>query len=412
MENYSQVKLQLVMLQSFLSRPTLVFLSVTLTLLTVACGREEENLATQNKQKLVQPSPIGNKSNSKVLPSLGATQDSTDSQSKLESDTTLELEKAPSLLEQAEDKAAGALNISQTAMSINDWQLIVSQYQDAIALLKKIQRQTPDYRIAQNKIVEYQSRIKRAQQKANELESTEIVVSHSQEPISKITDFKLPQIISEPEDEEIPFLPTSEESEPKKEQQLSATKPPSSAGVNQQTSPQQTAPQQASSQQTAPQQTAPQQTSPQQTSPNLKTQQGMFLQESLKYNKEQVVFTMPIKRRVGGTPVIEVNFNGNRQFDMIVDTGASGTVITQNMAKSLGVETVGKAQANTASAKGVEFPIGYVDSIEAAGVQVKKLAVAIAGKELEVGLLGYDFFGDYDITIKRDVVELRPRPRS
>ena len=124
------------------------------------------------------------------------------------------------------------------------------------------------------------------------------------------------------------------------------------------------------------------------------------------------VFAVPIKRRIGGTPIIEVTFNGNQQFEMIVDTGASGTVITQQMANALGVVTVGKAKANTASSKAVEFPVGYVDSIEAGGVTVNKVAVAIAGSDLETGLLGHDFFGDYDLTIKRNVVEFRPHSDS
>ncbi|MEB3211436.1 MAG: hypothetical protein VKL39_08770, partial [Leptolyngbyaceae bacterium] len=41
------------------------------------------------------------------------------------------------------------------------------------------------------------------------------------------------------------------------------------------------------------------------------------------------VFRAPIVRRAGGTPVVMVTFNGNQTFEMIVDTGASGTVITQ-----------------------------------------------------------------------------------
>jgi predicted aspartyl protease len=97
---------------------------------------------------------------------------------------------------------------------------------------------------------------------------------------------------------------------------------------------------------------------------------------------------------------------------MIVDTGASGTVITQQMASLLRVSTVGKAKANTASAQSVEFPIGYVDSIEAGGVKVNQVAVAIAPEQLENGLLGHDFFGNYDITIKSNVVEFRPRPNN
>ena len=97
---------------------------------------------------------------------------------------------------------------------------------------------------------------------------------------------------------------------------------------------------------------------------------------------------------------------------MIVDTGASGTVITQKIAAALGVVTVGKAKANTASAKAVEFPIGYLDSMEVGGMTVNKVPVAIAGTELDTGLLGHDFFGNYDVTIKRNVVEFRPQAYS
>ena len=40
------------------------------------------------------------------------------------------------------------------------------------------------------------------------------------------------------------------------------------------------------------------------------------------------VFRVPIKRRSGRTPVIDVTFNGGQSFEMIVDTGASKTLIT------------------------------------------------------------------------------------
>jgi predicted aspartyl protease len=125
--------------------------------------------------------------------------------------------------------------------------------------------------------------------------------------------------------------------------------------------------------------------------------------------RDNEVFIAPIKRRVGGTPIIEVTFNGTQRFEMILDTGASGTVITQKIATALGVRPVGKTKANTASAKAVEFPIGYLDSMEAGGMKVNQVPVAIAGTELETGLLGHDFFGNYDVTIKRNVVEFRPQ---
>lgn len=122
------------------------------------------------------------------------------------------------------------------------------------------------------------------------------------------------------------------------------------------------------------------------------------------------VFQAAIKSRHGGTPVVDVTFNGDEQFEMIVDTGASGTVITQQMAAALGVVTVGKARANTASDRNVEFAVGNVRSIEVGGAVVNNIPVAIApAANLDMGLLGQDFFSNYDVTIKRDVVEFRPR---
>ena len=386
------------MLQFFLSRSALVFLSVTLTLLSVACTRERENLATQNKQKLVQPSSSEKKSNAKADRPSSAIQNHTDSRPSPKSDPSLEEETGISFLKQAQDKATGASNISHTALSRDDWQLVITQYQDAIALLRKVRQESADYTVAQTKIAEYEDRIKHARQQASLWKPKDAIVSQAQRRTPEITEFDLPPII--PESEQAPLLTTPKEKHSQDKQQLSSAKPLSPAypeQVNQQ-KPQQETPQQ--------------ETSPQLTPEEITNQAEILAQQQLEYDKQKAVFTVPIKRRVGGTPVIEVKFNGNRQFEMIVDTGASGTVITQKMAKSLGIKAVGKAQANTASAKAIEFPVGYVDSIEAAGVQVNQVPVAIAGKELEVGLLGHDFFGNYDLTIKRNVVELRPQSQS
>jgi hypothetical protein len=60
----------------------------------------------------------------------------------------------------------------------------------------------------------------------------------------------------------------------------------------------------------------------------------------------------------------------------------------------------------------VEFPIGYVNSMAVTGVMVNQVAVAIAGSDLETGLLGHDFFGNYDVTIRRNVVEFRPQSNA
>lgn len=121
------------------------------------------------------------------------------------------------------------------------------------------------------------------------------------------------------------------------------------------------------------------------------------------------VYVARIKRRAGGTPVIDVTFNGNRTFEMIVDTGASGTVITSAMASTLGVKVIGKARVDTASDKSVEVPLAYVNSIAVGGAAIQGVVVAIGNSALDTGLLGHDFFDDYDVTIKRDVVEFKQR---
>jgi aspartyl protease family protein len=116
-------------------------------------------------------------------------------------------------------------------------------------------------------------------------------------------------------------------------------------------------------------------------------------------------FQARIKRREGGIPVIDVNF-GNQKFEMIVDTGASGTIITTDMAQALGVMPVSKALINTVSANNVEMPLGYVKRMEVDGIAATNVLVGII-PALRIGLLGNDFFGEYEMTVKRDRIEFR-----
>jgi predicted aspartyl protease len=121
------------------------------------------------------------------------------------------------------------------------------------------------------------------------------------------------------------------------------------------------------------------------------------------------VFQAQIKRRASGTPVIDVTLNGQLTVEMIVDTGASKTVITRQVAESLNAPLVGSAQVNTASDRNVEVALARVESIAVGGAQMQNVTVAVGGEALPIGLLGQDFFGNYDITVKQSVVEFRPR---
>jgi predicted aspartyl protease len=110
-----------------------------------------------------------------------------------------------------------------------------------------------------------------------------------------------------------------------------------------------------------------------------------------------VNYQATIKSYRNNIPIIDVMFNGSVSFEMMVDTGASNTMITESMSKILQVKAVRSVPAQTPGGE-VEFQVGYVDSIGIGDNSVEGLPVAI-GTE---ALLGHDFFGDCNINIKRD----------
>jgi predicted aspartyl protease len=123
---------------------------------------------------------------------------------------------------------------------------------------------------------------------------------------------------------------------------------------------------------------------------------------------ESGVFRVPIKRRVGRTPVIDVTFNGGQTFEMILDTGASGTLITLPMASALKLKATGTMQAQIADGSLVQFMTGQVKTVAVAGAVVNNIEVAIAPRA-GIGLLGHDFFDNYDVKILEKVVEFHRR---
>ena len=311
------------MLKRSTSLVALILISGTLALIGVACNSDK----TRNQSENALPTPASTAN--------GVTHSSKTAVSPTQRTTSVQAPAAsasnqPSSFDLALDKADSAFNISQSAQSSDDWQLVASQWQDAIALMQMLPNNSPYKAIAKTKITEYQQRLVYAQQQANH-----ITPSKSDRATANIPD---PALLQDSDAVDIEVPPPSPEPQ------------------------------------------------------------------------YPLVFQAAIERRIGGTPVIYVTFNGDRKVEMIVDTGASGTVLTQATADALRLVPIAKAKANTASAKAVEFPIGYVNSIQVGGAVVKDVPVAIApASVLETGLLGHDFFGNYDVTIRRDVVEFRPR---
>lgn len=120
------------------------------------------------------------------------------------------------------------------------------------------------------------------------------------------------------------------------------------------------------------------------------------------------VYRIPIKRRQGGIPVIDVTFNRRTTFEMFLDTGASAIALPPHRAQELGIVPERTVRVNTPSDRNVSLPLGRVATVEAGGAVVNDLAVIIA-PELSIGLLGQEFFRDYDVVIKQNVVELHRR---
>ncbi|MDX2243522.1 MAG: retropepsin-like aspartic protease [Leptolyngbyaceae cyanobacterium bins.302] len=222
---------------------------------------------------------------------------------------------------QALSKAASAQNLSKSALSPDDWNLVASRWQQAIEGLKTLPATSPYRVMAKEKLTQFEKAFATAQKQADRAKSA-----------------------------------------------TARTTPGTLAGS-----------------------------------------QPLNVSSTVSSSASGRIFQAKIKRRAGGTPIIDVTFNGAQTFEMIVDTGASGTVITQEMADALSIRIIGKTKVNTASQTGVEVPLGFVESIAVGNAVVKDVIVAIGNQALDIGLLGHDFFNDYDVTVKRDVVEFRKR---
>jgi aspartyl protease family protein len=121
-------------------------------------------------------------------------------------------------------------------------------------------------------------------------------------------------------------------------------------------------------------------------------------------------FTIPIKRRESNIPVIDVVFtNGDvkQSFEMMLDTGASATAITYDMATKLQVKSEGMIPVQTAGGI-VPSARGRLASAQVGAIMVKDLIITI-NPSISIGLLGHNFFGDYDVTIRKEQIEFERR---
>lgn len=118
-------------------------------------------------------------------------------------------------------------------------------------------------------------------------------------------------------------------------------------------------------------------------------------------------FSIPIKRRESNLVVVDVIFNGSYTFEMFLDTGASGTVLTPEMAETLKLQPEGTTRVSTAGGI-VTAPLARIKSMAAGGLTANDVLVVVS-PHIPIGLLGQDFFGNYDLTIRENVIEFHER---
>jgi clan AA aspartic protease (TIGR02281 family) len=223
----------------------------------------------------------------------------------------------PEIYQQALARADAAKAIAQSALSKDDWFLVVNNLQDSVQMLRSIAPNSSEYILAAKVLPKYERELATAKQQA------------------------------------VGFRPKS-------------------------------APKVVNSSQTA---TLPQ----------------TNIQSDLQNN----IFSIPIAQKLGGIPVIEVSFN-NQKVLMLLDTGASRTLITKSIAQKLQLQTTGLATAKTANGTAT-FSTTTIDKIRFGNGEMNNVMVAVGQTDLAYGLLGHDVYDGYDITIKESSIEFRKR---
>ena len=125
--------------------------------------------------------------------------------------------------------------------------------------------------------------------------------------------------------------------------------------------------------------------------------------------------SVPLVKK-GLTAVVEVKINSTTKANFILDTGASYTVISEDIAKELNID-LGKKhpKIRLQTANGIiNVPLVTLDSIEISGLRVDDLAAAVHDFSSDTniaGLLGLNFLGNFrmDLDTEKGVLILEKK---
>ncbi len=134
---------------------------------------------------------------------------------------------------------------------------------------------------------------------------------------------------------------------------------------------------------------------------------------------QEIDSAIPLQK-IGGSFVVQVNLNDERTAKLIVDTGASMTVLSTAVAIDLGILGTTDNELLTVNTAGgsVQVNMNYLASLQVGTAHAKHVAVAIHDlpdipEQIE-GLLGMSFLKHFLVTLDAEHARLilRTRPSS
>ncbi|GJL65829.1 MAG: hypothetical protein NPIRA05_08000 [Nitrospirales bacterium] len=160
-------------------------------------------------------------------------------------------------------------------------------------------------------------------------------------------------------------------------------------------------------------------TQPNAREPNDLAQEYPFIDEQKpsSQDEELEVVTIPVTS-YGGSLLVTVQLNQTREAQLILDTGATMTVLSQDVALDLGLISSSKTQLTTVYTAGgpIQVNVSTIESIQAGTAQVHDVDVAIhdlpdGQKDID-GLLGMSFLNHFLVTLDTNQGVLHLQPRS
>ncbi|MDT7041067.1 retroviral-like aspartic protease family protein [Candidatus Nitronereus thalassa] len=140
--------------------------------------------------------------------------------------------------------------------------------------------------------------------------------------------------------------------------------------------------------------------------------------EAIDKKKEELeTITVPITK-IGGSMVVQVTLNGSVDAHLIVDTGATMTVLSYDIGIELGLLSGSDVSLNTVNTAGgsVQVSMSNLESLQVGAAHASNVAVAIHdlpdGISGISGLLGMSFLRNFEVTLDADQGFLRLRPKA